>query len=297
MYRPSVREKMIVIDDHMVTLVKRIGLRLLEAILWQRLENVRPVAATIANGLCFGLLAASFTPCQTAAADDAAQLSNSIRSLSAQAGAAAPSFEPRTVPDHRPKRANFKRERASHEARHVADWVVDSGDNRSLPFVIVDKTNAKVFVFYANGRLRGASSALLGQARGDDSVPGIGNRNIESIRPEERTTPAGRFVAALDRNLRGDDILWVDYDAAISMHRVITTRPEERRLQRLATPTPLDKRISYGCINVPAKFYDNVVRPAFTGTNGIVYVLPETRSAREVFGSYDVEERARLIAR
>lgn len=58
--------------------------------------------------------------------------------------------------------------------------------------------------------------------------------------------------------------------------------------------TPLDKRISYGCINVPAKFYENVVRPAFTGTNGIVYVLPETRLAREVFASYDVEEHARL---
>jgi hypothetical protein len=36
------------------------------------------------------------------------------------------------------------------------------------------------------------------------------------------------------------------------------------------------------------------VRPAFTGTNGIVYVLPETRLAREVFASYDVEEHARL---
>jgi hypothetical protein len=37
-------------------------------------------------------------------------------------------------------------------------------------------------------------------------------------------------------------------------------------------------------------FFENVVRPAFTKTNGIVYVLPETRSAREVFTSYyDVE--------
>jgi hypothetical protein len=120
-------------------------------------------------------------------------------------------------------------------------------------------------------------------AGGDDSVPGIGDRKISHIRTEERTTPAGRFVAALDRNLRGEEILWVDYDAAISMHRVHTNKPKERRLQRLATPTPLDNRISYGCINVPAKFYDNVVRPAFNGTNGIVYVLPETRLAREVF--------------
>ncbi len=194
---------------------------------------------------------------------------------------------------HRFKRANFELERASREARHVADWVVDSGDNRRLPFAIVDKKDAKVFVFDADGRIRGAAPALLGLSRGDDSVPGIGDRAMSSIRPEERTTPAGRFVASLDRNLHGDEILWVDYDGAVSMHRVVKGTLKDRRAERLATPTPLDNRISYGCINVPVKFFDNVVYPAFFGTNGIVYVLPETKSASKVFASYDVEERAR----
>jgi len=36
-----------------------------------------------------------------------------------------------------------------------------------------------------------------------------------------------------------------------------------------------------------------VVQPAFTGTKGIVYVLPETKPASKVFASYDVEQRAR----
>ncbi len=40
----------------------------------------------------------------------------------------------------------------------MADWVVDSGDNRGMPFAIVDKTDAKVFVFDADGRLRGAAA-------------------------------------------------------------------------------------------------------------------------------------------
>jgi len=191
---------------------------------------------------------------------------------------------------HHAQRVNFEREHASAEARHVADWVVHSVDNHGMPFAIVDKRDARVFVFEADGRLRGAAPALLGLARGDDTVPGIGDRPMASIRPEERTTPAGRFLASLGRNQRGKEILWVDYDGAISMHPVVSTKPEERRLQRLATPTPLDNRISYGCINVPAQFFDNVVRPAFTGTNGIVYVLPETRRAHDVFASYDVEE-------
>ena len=178
----------------------------------------------------------------------------------------------------------------------MADWVVDSGDNHLKPFVIVDKMQAKVFVFDAQGRLRGATPALLGLAIGDDSVPGIGQRKLSTIRPEERTTPAGRFVASLDRNLKDEEILWVDYETAISMHRVITSNAKERRAQRLASASLRDKRISYGCINVPVNFYNKVLSPAFTGTDGIVYVLPETRSAREVFGSYDVGERARLQA-
>jgi hypothetical protein len=174
----------------------------------------------------------------------------------------------------------------------MADWVVDSGDNYGMPFLILDKVDAKVFVFGAEGTLRGAAPALLGLGKGDDAIPGIGDRKMSDIRPKDRTTPAGRFVASLGLNFDGKDVLWVDYNGAVALHRVVTNNPKERRLERLATPTPLDNRISYGCINVPAKFYDDVVKPAFTGTYGVVYVLPETRSCSETFGAYyDVDLR------
>lgn len=192
--------------------------------------------------------------------------------------------------------ANFGQEVASPESRKLADWVVDSADNGKLPFMIIDKVQARVFMFDAQGQLRGASSALLGLAVGDHTVPGIGQRKLSSILPAERTTPAGRFVASLDRDIHGHEVLWVDYESALSLHRVVTGQPKERRAERLATPSPLDNRISFGCINVPVKFYESVVSPSFTGTNGIVYILPETRSAREVFGSYDVQDPSRQQA-
>ena len=194
------------------------------------------------------------------------------------------------------KLANFVQEESTPESRKLADWVVDSANNTNLPFIIIDKVNAKAFVFDAQGQLKGATSVLLGLAVGDDSVPGIGQRKLSSIRPDERTTPAGRFVASLDRDIHNKEILWVDYDTAVSLHAVVKGTPKERRAERLASPSPLDKRISYGCINVPVKFYEKVVSPIFTGTNGIVYVLPETRSAKEVFGSYDVQDATRKQA-
>lgn len=186
-----------------------------------------------------------------------------------------------------PARADFAAEPASRAAHEVADWVTRSGDNGGRPFVIVDKVAARVFVFRPDGRLGGAAPALLGLARGDHTVPGIGERKLASIRPEERTTPAGRFVAALGPDLGEKDVLWVDYAAAVSLHRVVTSNRKERRLQRLATPSPLDNRISYGCINVPAKFYETVVHPAFTGTDGVVYILPEVGSIASAFPAFE----------
>ncbi|MCK9382486.1 MAG: hypothetical protein M0P95_15660 [Sulfuritalea sp.] len=248
----------------------------------------------MAQGVFLGLLTAILGSYPAFAAGDAAPSSKPTDPLPVRVGiATAAELEPMLA--HRFKHAGFEHERASRDARAMADWVVDSGDSRGMPFAIVDKKDAKVFVFDADGRLRGAAPALLGLAVGDDAVPGIGDRPLSSIRPQERTTPAGRFVATLDRNLHGKQILWVDYGGAISMHPVINTKPAEHRPQRLASPTPLDNRISYGCINVPANFFATVVRPAFTGTSGIVYVLPEIKSAFEVFGSYDVEDLTRLV--
>jgi hypothetical protein len=187
------------------------------------------------------------------------------------------------VPSPAAAQADFRGEPASEHAHRAAAWVVASADNHGMPFVIVDKAAAKVFVLDARGRLQGASPALLGLARGDGSVPGIGDRKLSTIRPEERTTPAGRFEAALGNDLGEKDILWVDYETAISMHRVITGNPHDQRLKRLASPSIADNRITYGCINIPVKFYEGVVRPAFTGTSGVVYILPEVEALQAVF--------------
>ena len=257
-------------------------------VLHQAPAGVRRIATTLSRGIFLGLLAASIG-CPAFAAQPlvlAPPLPVRIAIVTAA--------EVEPVLAQRLRHAGFERESASREARAVAHWVVDSGDSKGMPFAIVDKKDAKVFIFDADGRLRGAAPALLGLAVGDDAVPGIGNRALSTILPAERTTPAGRFVASLDRNLQGKEILWVDYGGAVSMHPVVFAKPAERRLQRMATPTPLDKRIYYGCINVPAQFFNMVVRPAFTGTSGIVYVLPETRSAQLLFGSYEVAAPAGL---
>ena len=179
--------------------------------------------------------------------------------------------------------AKFVDARASRAVRTVADWVTATGDNLELPFLIVDKVNAKVFAFSADGTPRGSAAVLIGLARGDTSLPGIGDRRLAEIAPADRTTPAGRFIAALGNDLGPQDIVWVDYDAGISLHRVVRGKPSDRRLHRLTSATAGDNRITYGCINVLPKFFDGVVRPLLKGTNAMVYVLPDVKPLRDVF--------------
>ncbi len=189
---------------------------------------------------------------------------------------------------------DFRGTAASEDVHTVMAWVATTNDNHGLPYIIVDKVRARVFAFDARGVLRGTAPALLGLARGDDSVPGIGTRKLAAIAPAQRTTPAGRFEASLGFDFE-QDILWIDYDAALSMHRVIVGNPADHRRARLTSPTPLDNRISYGCINVPARFYDTIVAPLFKGTVGIVYILPETRPIDAVFAMHGARATASAI--
>lgn len=256
------------------------------------------ISRDIADGLKQGVLIGAailavavplrhlFMPQQKLAVGEASTLGASVPSPAPPAVVVpAPRPTPEVPIIHR--RLDWNGIAPSKDARRVAQWVVDSGDNGVQHFVILDKRNARVYVFEPSGKLAGESPVLLGYAAGDDTVPGIGEKAIADVKPQERTTPAGRFVAARGRNALQEDVVWVDYSAAVSMHRVRATNPKERRLERLATPTAADNRISYGCINLPAGFFDDVVWPLFQSKPGVVYVLPEVRPLPQVFPGID----------
>ncbi len=172
---------------------------------------------------------------------------------------------------------------ASAEVQAVARWISESGDNGGLPYLLIDKVNAQVFAFTPAGLLQGATPALLGLARGDRLLA-PNSATMAQMSPRVRITPAGRFVSRLAIDSHGKELLVLDYDASISLHAVIKGTPEEHRAERLSSPTSEDNRISFGCINVPEAFYATIVSPTFAHTKGVVYVLPETSPASELFG-------------
>jgi hypothetical protein len=172
---------------------------------------------------------------------------------------------------------------ASDDAKQMLQWALRLADNRSLPFAIVDKKAARIFVFEADGQLRGASPALLGLSPGDGGLVSLVNRPVTSLAVDERTTPAGRFASEPGHNLNGEAIVWMDYAAKLAIHRLRPADPRERRAERLGSSTADDNRISFGCVIVPVTFYESVIAPSLGKSHGVVYVLPETENVQRLF--------------
>jgi hypothetical protein len=171
---------------------------------------------------------------------------------------------------------DFGKQQAAAEVRDLARWTMRTADHAGLPFAIVDKKNAHIYVFDGGGRLRGASPVLLGQAIGDESAPDVGEHaQTGNVPLEERTTPAGRFVSEPGRNRHGEQVVWVDYQSAFAIHRLRPGPSRRPRQLRLASATPHDNRASYGCVVVPVRFYLDVVARLLGQGRGVVYVLPE----------------------
>jgi len=179
--------------------------------------------------------------------------------------------------------ADFRDVMPTRAVRHMADWVVARHDNGRMPFMVLDKRDARLYLFEYNGELTAQTPVLLGAAHGDDTYPGIGDVPIDEVKPYQRTTAAGRFVTRPGLDAERTDVVWLDYDAALAMHRVIDKDRSERRPERLASPDPRARRISWGCINIPIAFFDSYISPVYGRRSGVTYVIPERKSFAEVF--------------
>jgi hypothetical protein len=171
----------------------------------------------------------------------------------------------------------------SPAAMRVLGWIAKTGDNGEYPYMLIDKTAARLFLFDPKGKRLGEAPVLIGIAEGDESSPGVGTKALAELGPAEKTTPAGRYLAKFGYAAGRKKVLWIDYADSVALHAVVTGNKKERRLQRLNSPEIDDNRITFGCINVPTAFYAKTVSPLFKKEGGVVYVLPDTKPLEDVF--------------
>lgn len=149
----------------------------------------------------------------------------------------------------------------------------DARDGR--PFAIVDKRQATLSVYSAEGHLLGRAPVLLGLTPGDSEPASARGKAPSALGVHERVTPAGRFEAQPGRNLTGERIVWFDYDANLAIHRLRPAPASQRRPERLASAQLRDRRITLGCVAVDPAFFDAVVLPTLGAGRSLVYILPE----------------------
>jgi hypothetical protein len=167
---------------------------------------------------------------------------------------------------------------ASSQLIKLTSWIMETGDNQSAPYLIIDKAHAQLLVFHSDGKLAGTTPVLLGLAVGDKLARDTQQHTLAKIKPADRITPAGRFPMEFGHDLHGQDIFWIDYEASISLHRIFEGNAKERRRERMQTTSSADNRISFGCINVSKEFYEKTLRHVFSKSLGFAYIMPEDNS-------------------
>ena len=118
-------------------------------------------------------------------------------------------------------------------------------DHPGRPFAGLDKRCAALYVVDGSARLTGASI-----------------RSFESA---------------------GDNVVWLNYAAAVELCSVEIIDPLQRRPERIATSKTSEKRLSNGCSNVPVAFFDAVATPALGHARGMLYGSPALTPSRQVF--------------
>ena len=68
--------------------------------------------------------------------------------------------------------ADFIATRPTTEATRLVDWVLHTGDAHGLPFAVVDKRAARIYVFHADGRpwFTGRYDEMFGLSAGGDAI-------------------------------------------------------------------------------------------------------------------------------
>lgn len=168
--------------------------------------------------------------------------------------------------------------------------------------LIVDKPNARLFVFRPDGSLLIDKKVLLGKTKGDyykgnsDVVAnritpaGLFNLGLrDATRSEGEARTAGEYdfkkVFVLDKAIDGE------YSVTL-FHSVWTHEADgQQRLNALKTEDPANSRYSFGCINVDKATYGSLVNNHLSQMDGAaMFVVPDNQAETKEFLTGDTAQ-------
>jgi hypothetical protein len=179
--------------------------------------------------------------------------------------------------------------RMSALAQSVYVQMANAAQKSGKGFIIADKPNGMIHLFNADGSLLAQDTALYGKDVGD-SIAG----QKASLEGGPKVTPAGQFelgimpsndyAGGFGLTLQGTDqpltspenLAKKRFNSTVAVHAAYLGDVNERRLDRLASKSAKDNRISYGCINTSHDLFINKIKPnAKSFDGGMIFVLPD----------------------
>lgn len=134
-------------------------------------------------------------------------------------------------------------------------------DGESL--IVADKTSGKIYVYDEGLKRVEYAPALYGRSLAN-SISDINSAPV---------TPSGEFrTRKVYSTQLGESITtFIEGETSIlAIHPVWLKSPKQRRLERLASDDAADNRITNGCINVPKKFYYDIMNKLDDGVKLVV---------------------------
>ena len=164
-------------------------------------------------------------------------------------------------------------------------------------FIIADKPNGMLHIFKEDGSHALSDAALYGKDKGDVLDA------ISSLEGGPKITPAGKFtMKEVPGKYAGKVSLMLmesqDYTGYIAVHAADTSNQSENRLDRLASTTTEDNRISYGCINTNHDTFINKIKPNISKLDGgMMFILPDAQEKTEAMFPVQTRTVERTVER
>ncbi len=172
----------------------------------------------------------------------------------------------------------------SAQEQRISEIAGQNGDKR---FLMVDKTRGEIILF-EDGKPTYSGAALTGAGAGDRIPPKVLTYSgTHPLTIDQKVTPAGRFTVRPENDPEYGRVWTInevhgkDWDLAI--HHVYLGSPSEHRGERIRSPNPLERHITYGCINVERATIEILTRKLPRKASVPLYVLPSDDSLIAAF--------------
>ncbi len=210
---------------------------------------------------------------------------------------------PKTAPP--PENPRFREsiyEALPLQGKEVYKSLAENDPTPGHGYMILDKMNAKQYIFDQDNRLMAIIVPGFGKEQGDEQ------NTAEKYNEGRMTTPSGVYLLSnatvkedieeygkLQFSLYGTSVL--GNDEFIKEHQTYAGHGELKpRTEKLNSPTPTDNNFSNGCINISAEDFEKYVKPNFKGDySELLFVLQDEKGLKSGV-KFDVDNLLHKIA-